>query len=386
MSKLTPGARQKWVGWDAYIPGVILLGEVSTMDLDQNQISIRWAVGGWGADYGYHDDDPSWWPYPGLPSLSRQAYFILDGDLAWSYDPAYVLGSDVYSAANQFTTKHTLNAITDRSYTTLFSATHYVDIGVQIVDPATNYSMNITDMSCSAQSGPALTGWTIQSLYWERAGENGTLAIAPVYTIRVSLTVDKWKLFYEILMGFMILLGSVVTLISTAHLIRTSWAGNREVRVVEVLSIPLAVGSIIAALRTAFPPQSDLEIFLNEAIYYPCFVLAVWCVMAGVIATRSIVVGMLRGFRSWGEARHPFEGVNPQKLSDLEKNLHTPKESEAEEELQFRMRSVSVSSPATSRTVSARESVIWGSEPMEKGEEQRLLTRQESTDTRYQIS
>lgn len=49
------------------------------MDLDQNEISIRWAVGGWGADYGYHDDDTSWWPYPGLPSLSREAIFILDG-------------------------------------------------------------------------------------------------------------------------------------------------------------------------------------------------------------------------------------------------------------------------------------------------------------------
>ncbi|KAG8905309.1 hypothetical protein FRC00_013358, partial [Tulasnella sp. 408] len=216
------------------------------------------------------------------------------------------------------------------------------------------------------------------SFYWERAGENGTLAIAPVYTIRVSLTVDKWKLFYEILMGFMILFGSLVTLISTAHLIRVSWSGNREVRVVEVLSIPLAVGSIIAALRTAFPPQSDLEVFLNEAIYYPCFVLAVWCVMAGVIATRSMIVKMLRSLRSWGEARHPFEGVTLKKLSDLEKNFHTPKETEAEEELQFRMRSVSVSSPDTSRTVSARGSVVWSPEGIEKMEEQGLLAKPET--------
>ncbi|KAG8930863.1 hypothetical protein FRC01_002166 [Tulasnella sp. 417] len=348
------------------------------MDLDQNQISIRWAVGGWGEDFGYHYDNDTWWPYPGVPSLSRPAAFLLDGDVAWSYDPAYVLGSDVYSAANQFTTNHTLNAIVDRSYATLFSATHYVDIGVQVVDPDTIDSLTIADMSCSAQSGPALTGWAIDSFWWERAGENGTLAISPVYTIRVSLTVDRWKLFYEVLMGFMILFGSVVTLISTAHLIRTSWMGNREVRVVEVLSIPLAVGSIIAALRTAFPPKSDLEVFLNEAIYYPCFVLAVWCVMAGVVATRSMIVKSLRSLRSWGDARHPFEGVTLKKLSDLEKNFHTPKESEAEEELQYRMRSVSVSSPDTSRTVSARGSVVWSPEAIDKMEEQGFLAKPET--------
>ncbi|KIO22601.1 hypothetical protein M407DRAFT_245098 [Tulasnella calospora MUT 4182] len=87
---------------------------------------------------------------------------------------------------------------------------------------------------------------------------------------------------------------------------------------------------------------------------------------------------MLRGLRSWGDARHPFEGVTLKKLSDLEKNFHTAKESEAEEELQFRMRSASMSSPDASRTVSARGSVVWSPEGIEKMEEQGLLAKPET--------
>ncbi|KIO22599.1 hypothetical protein M407DRAFT_216230 [Tulasnella calospora MUT 4182] len=381
-SKLSPASRSKGRLMEVSDPGIILLGEVSTMDINQNEISIRWAVGGWGDEYGYHAnfDDFALWPHPGLPSLSRRVDFYIDGPkLAWSYNPAYVLGPDIYSAANHFTTTHPLNAFTDRTYATLFSAKHYVDIGVQVVDPETNLSLPIAGMKCDPQPGPALTGWTIGSYHWERGDENNeTLAIAPVYTIEVTLNVHTWKLFYEVLMGFMILFGSVVTLISTAHLIRTSWAGNRKVQVAEMLAIPFALGSIIAALRTAFPPRSDLEIFLNEAIYYPCFVLAVWCVMAGVMATRSMAVRMLKDFRSWGEAMNPFEGMTRKKLSDLEKNFHTAKESEAEEELQLRMRSVSASSPIVGRTISGTGSMVWSPEGIEKTEEQGLLAKQET--------
>ncbi|KIO22600.1 hypothetical protein M407DRAFT_9842 [Tulasnella calospora MUT 4182] len=380
-SKLNPAYRPKGTLIEFNgPPGIIFRGEVSTMNINQNDISIRWAVGGLGDDYGYHAnlDDILLWPHPGLPSLSRRVDFYIDGlpsELAWRYDPTYVLGPDIYSAANHFTTTHPLNAFTDRAYSTLFSAKHYVGIGVQAVDPKTNLSLPIAGMECDPQPGPALTGWDITSKFWQRDVENEfeTLAIAPVYVIEVTLNVHKWKLFYEILMGVMILFGSVVTLISTAHLIRTSWAGNRRVEVPEMLAIPFAVGSTIAALRTAFPPRSDLEIFLNEAIYYPCFVLAVWCVMAGIIATRSMTVIMLKNFRSWGEAMNPFEGMTRKKLSDVEKTFQTQKESEAEEELQLRMRSVSASSVGARRTLPVTGSAVWSSEGIGKMEEQELF-------------
>lgn len=114
--------------------------------------------------------------------------------------------------------------------------------------------------------------------------------------------------------------------------------------------------------------------FTDEAIYYPCFVLAVWCVMAGVIATRSVSVNIFRRLRAYGEPFHPFEGLTEQKVHDLEKSLQTPKETEAEEELQYRMRSGSAS-----RTVSARESMIVVSpESLEQGEEERLLAKTQS--------
>ncbi|KAG8892456.1 hypothetical protein FRC00_012038 [Tulasnella sp. 408] len=177
-------------------------------------------------------------------------------------------------------------------------------------------------------------------------------------------------------MGVMVLFGSLITLLSTAHLIRTSWAGNRKVTVEGMIAIPFAVGSIIAALRTAFPPRSDLEIFLNEAIYYPCFVLAVWCVMAGVISTRSMTVKMLKDFRSWGEAMNPFEGMTRKKQQDLEKSLElTQKEMEAEEALQRRMRSPSASSPGVGQTISGAGAVVRSTEAVDNMEEQELFAK-----------
>ncbi|KAG9036381.1 hypothetical protein FS837_001692 [Tulasnella sp. UAMH 9824] len=354
-NKLTPAARQKWGPIEVDGQGIVLLGEVSTMDINQNDISIRWAVGGWGPDYGFHwNDDPDmWWPHPGLPSLSRPANFKVDGpSVVWSYDPAYVL------------------------------AKHYVDIGFQVVDPVTNLSLPIAGMKCDPQPGPALIGWTIGSDFWQRGVVDETLANAPVYAIRVTLNVHTWKLFYEVLMGVMVLFGSLVTLISTAHRIRTSWAGNRKPAVEEMLAIPFAVGSIIAALRTAFPPRSDLEIFLNEAIYYPCFVLAVWCVMAGVVATRSMTVKMLKDFRSWGEALNPFEGMTRKRQSDLEKSLElTQKEMEAEEALQRRMRSMSASSPVVGRTIPDTQSMARSPEEIESMEERIAVEKRDHLST-----
>ncbi|KAG8930860.1 hypothetical protein FRC01_002163 [Tulasnella sp. 417] len=328
---LTPVTRREEISMEVAQPGIILRGEVSTMDINQNDISIRWAVGGWGDEYGYHAnfDDSFHWPHPGLPSLSRRADFYIDGPLEWSYDPAYVLGRDIYSAANHFTTKHPLNAFADRSYSTLFSAEHYVAIGVKVIDPETNLSLPISAMECDPQPGPSLTGWDIKSRFWQRNIVNETAPISPTYIIEIDLNVQRWKLFFEVLMGVMILFGSLVTLISTAYLIRTSWAGSRKVRVEEIVAIPLAVGTIIAALRAAFPPKSDLEVFLNEAIYYPCFVLVVWCVMAGVTATRSMIVELLNQLRSWGLGR-PSENTKDQKQGDLDKIPDTaPKETGA---------------------------------------------------------
>ncbi|KAG8930861.1 hypothetical protein FRC01_002164 [Tulasnella sp. 417] len=234
-------------------------------------------------------------------------------------------------------------------------------------------------MACDPQPGPSLTGWSIKSDFWQREIVNETPAISPSYVIEVNLNVHKWKLFYEVLMGVMILFGSLVTLISTAHLIRTSWAGNRKVTVESMLAIPFAVGSIIAALRTAFPPRSDLEIFLNEAIYYPCFVLVVWCVMAGVIATRSMTVKMLKEFRSWGEAMNPFEGMTRKRQRDLEQNLDTAqKEMEAEKELQLRLRSRSASSPGPATSGTGTGSAVQSPESIEKTEKQALSGKQET--------
>ncbi|KAG8930862.1 hypothetical protein FRC01_002165 [Tulasnella sp. 417] len=379
--RLAPASRPKWALVEVDLPGVVLRGEVSTMDINQNDISIRWAVGGWGDDYGYRIDDEFSWPYPGLPSLSRPVDFYIDGPLNWSYNPDYVLGPDIYSAANHFTTRHPLNAFTDRSYSTLFSAKHYVAIGIQAIDPVTHLSLPIAGMICDPQPGPSLTGWDISSEFWQREIPNETSVIAPAYIIEVTLNVHRSKLFYEVLMGVMILFGSVVTLICTAHLIRTTWAGNRKVSVEEILAIPFAVGAIIAALRTAFPPRSDLEIFLNEAIYYPCFVLVIWCVMVGVIATRSMTVRMLKQFRSWGEEMNPLPGVNRNEQTDLEEDPNTAQkdlEIEAEKELQLRVRSMTTPLPTTSKAVFGSGSEVPSPEGNENIEEQCLLAKQKT--------
>ncbi|KAG9036382.1 hypothetical protein FS837_001693, partial [Tulasnella sp. UAMH 9824] len=232
---------------------------------------------------------------------------------------------------------------------------HYVGIGFQVVDPATNRSLPIADLQADPQPGPALTGWTIASEFWQRDKDNETLAIAPVYTIQVTLNVHTWKLFYEVLMGVMVL-----------------W----ELHHPHIHCSPYSDVMGRYSKGYAFQPRSDLEIFLNEAIYYPCFVLAVWCVMAGVISTRSVTVKMLKDFRSWGEAMNPFEGMTRKKQQDLEKNLElTQKEMEAEEALQRRMRSESAPSPVVGPTTSRAESAVRSPEGIDKTEEQDFFAK-----------
>lgn len=80
----------------------------------------------------------------------------------------------------------------------------------------------------------------------------------------VGVDVDNWKLAYEIAMAVMIFAASVVAFIATTIFVFLVWLRDKRLSVSDLLAMPLAVGATISALRAAFPPNTELEIFLGE--------------------------------------------------------------------------------------------------------------------------
>lgn len=166
-------------------------------------------------------------------------------------------------------------------------ATHYfVQIEARVVDPGTNASFPIAEISCNRQ-GPSLTGWVVKSvvisvydegqqsdswtLYYRRTWFVQQLSTAdiqlpnsPTYIMTVGVDVDDWKLAYEIAMAVMIFAASVVAFVATTIFVFLVWLRDKRLSVSDLLAMPLAVGATISALRAAFPPNTELEIFLGE--------------------------------------------------------------------------------------------------------------------------
>ncbi|KAG8944011.1 hypothetical protein FRC04_002400 [Tulasnella sp. 424] len=125
----------------------------------------------------------------------------------------------------------------------------------------------------------------------------------------VGVDVDDWKLAYEIAMAVMIFAASVVAFFATTIFVFLVWLRDKRLSVSDLLAMPLAVGATISALRAAFPPNTELEIFLDEAIYYPSFVLSVSCAIIAVGLTRSSFVRWQKRMRRWSAGRSGYDGV-----------------------------------------------------------------------------
>lgn len=65
-------------------------------------------------------------------------------------------------------------------------------------------------------------------------------------------------------MAVMIFLASVVAFFATSIFVFLVWIRDKKLSVSDLLAMPLAVGATISALRAAFPPNTEVEIFLGE--------------------------------------------------------------------------------------------------------------------------
>lgn len=144
--------------------GVVLIIALVGVDSGRGNISLRWAVGGFGSGYGVLVNGfPTTDQYVGF--LGKPVLISVDGETMMAYDPARVVdrttrasGSFQFSSSHDIDCYNRLPALQPLQLQSRIPA-YETHIEVTIIDPATNASLPVAQSGIVCLSN--FVGWSV---------------------------------------------------------------------------------------------------------------------------------------------------------------------------------------------------------------------------------
>ncbi|KIO17961.1 hypothetical protein M407DRAFT_32361 [Tulasnella calospora MUT 4182] len=278
---------------------VVLIIALVGVDSGRGNISLRWAVGGFGSGYGVLVNGfPTTDQYVGF--LGKPVLISVDGETMMAYDPARVVdrttrasGSFQFSSSHDIDCYNRLPALQPLQLQSRIPA-YETHIEVTIIDPATNASLPVAQSGIVCLSN--FVGWSVSRCHFTNVSKFPT---SPLYILDLVVSVDAWKSLHEQEMACVMVVLTFVAFGMAWRNIMQVWEGLRPRRISELLATPLGVAGAAGAVRAVFPADSPLQTYWDESFYYPSILLLIWCAFVAILMTSDTAVKIHRRVSDW---------------------------------------------------------------------------------------